>query len=715
MVTVTTSLEKPSEALIALAQVCGISTEYRGHDGLMHACSAQAMRAALQALELDASDDAACEQTLLDLEDHLWQRIVPPVTVLRQGHSREIPVHVTHGDPVEVFMTLETGEVWQVDQLDRPVPPRQVGARLVGRATFRLSEHLPLGWHRIEANTAGRRAKGWVVVTPERLEVPAQVRNARPWGFTTQLYSIRSSRSWGLGDYSDLGELCALAKIRAGADFVLINPLHACEPVSPISPSPYLPTSRRFLSPLYIRVEDIVEVAYVPSQQRAVIEWAAERPRRANTTADLIDRDAIWRAKLEALEQIYQVPRSAGRQAQFEAFCLREGKALEDFATWCAIAEAHRGLPWPHELDSPLSPNVAAWRQEHMERVLFYAWLQWVCDEQLERAQANAKAAQMSLGIMTDLAVGVHPEGADAWALQRVLARGMAVGAPPDMYNQQGQNWSQPPWQPRALESAAYLPFRDVVRAAVRHCGALRIDHVIGLFRQWWIKEGAEAADGCYVQFDHEALIGICVLEAHRAGAVVIGEDLGTVEPWVRDYLASRGILGTSVVWFEKEPDGRARRPENYRADALACVSTHDLPPTAAYLAGEHVTLREELGLLTADPDVLLAQARAERGDMVDLLEERGWVSPHPTDEEIIGGLNKLAMNTPAALIGVAITDGVGERRTQNQPGTFTEYPNWQIPLCDGDGEPVLLDDLFEHPRMKRLVDAVRDARATLG
>jgi len=703
--------ETASRALLALAKSCGISTQYLGHDGYMHSCSASAIRAALTALELDASSDEACAMSLAELDDHVWQRIVPPITVLRLGRSREIPVHVTDGDPVEVTLRLETGETWAVEQLDRFVPPHRAGGRTIGRATFRIPGELPLGWHRLEALTSGRRGRGWVVVTPERLELSPHVKSSRPWGFTTQLYSLRSSRSWGFGDFSDLGELCALAKIRAGADFVLINPLHATEPVSPIEASPYRPTSRRFLSPLYIRVEDIAEVAYVPSQQRAVIEWAAEKPRRANTTSDLIDRDAVWRAKSEALDQIYQVERTAGRQAQFEAFCLREGKSLEDFATWCAIAEEHKGLPWPHELDSPLSPAVSAWRDEHAERVLFHAWLQWVCDEQLERAQANARAAQMSIGIMTDLAVGVHPKGADAWALQRVLARGMSVGAPPDMYNQQGQNWNQPPWQPRALEAAAYIPFRDLVRAAVRHCGALRIDHVIGMFRQWWIPQGAGASDGAYVQFDHEALIGIAMLEAHRAGAIVIGEDLGTVEPWVGDYLASRGILGTAVVWFEKESDGKAKRPEHYRADTLACVSTHDLPPTAAYLAGEHVTLREELGLLTVAPELLLAEARAERGDMVDLLEERGWVSLHPTDEEIIGGLNVLAMHTPAPLVGVAITDGVGERRTQNQPGTDAEYPNWRIPLCDGEGNPVLLDDLFEHPRMRRLIEVLREAR----
>jgi len=703
--------QPPSAALASLARACGVSVEYWSYRGERRACSAEAIRAALTALEIDASTDDACERSLAELEDHVWARMVPPVTVMRQGHPTEVPIHVVHGDPVDVLLRLETGEEWRVEQVDKVVPPRGTGSRAIGRATFRLPGGIPLGWHRLEATTNGRRGRGYVVVTPDRLSIRPSVRNARPWGFMTQLYSVRSSRSWGLGDYSDLGELCALAKLRAGADFVLVNPLHASEPVTPISPSPYLPTSRRFLSPLYIRVEDIPEVAYVPSQQRAVIEWESERPRRGNDTSALIDRDLVWRAKVEALEQVFHVERSAGREAQFEAFCVREGKALEDYATWCAIAEAHRGLPWPHELASPSSPAVAAWRNGNVERVLFHAWLQWVCDEQLARAQASATSAEMKIGIMIDLAVGVHPEGADAWALQRVLASGMGVGAPPDMYNQQGQNWSQPPWQPRALEAAAYLPFRDLVRAAVRHAGALRIDHVLGLFRQWWVPEGHAADDGVYVQVDHEALVGIVALEAERAGAIVIGEDLGTVETWVSEYLNARGILGTAVAWFEKESDGTAKRPEHYRSDVLASVSVHDLPPAAAYLQGAHVTLREQLGLLTQDADTLRAEARAERDDLVRLLTERGWVGPDPTDEDIITAFNILVMNTPAQLVGVALTDGVGDVRTQNQPGTDTEYPNWQIPLCDSAGAPVLLDTLFEHPRMQRLIVALRSAR----
>lgn len=704
--------ETPSEALAALARACGVSVEYYAIDGTQVQCSAAAIRAALAAMGLDASSDAACERSSHALEDQEWTRLVPPVTVVKQGERHEIPVHVIDGDPVEVALTLESGEDREAPQLDRWVPPREVGAQTMGRATFEIPGDLPLGWHLIEATTNGRRGRGYVVVTPQRAEVPADVRAHRPWGLTVQLYSLRSERSWGIGDLADLADLCALGKSRGDADFVLINPLHATEPVAPIANSPYLPTSKRYMSPLYIRVEDIPEVAYLPSQQRAVLAWEAERPQRTNATDELLDRNDIWRLKSTALEEVFRVPRSAGREALFEAFCLREGAALEDFATWCAIAEAHKGLPWPDEFDSPTAPAVARWRDEHADRVLYYAWLQWICEEQLGRAQDAAERAGMSIGVMIDLAVGVHPEGADAWSFQRVLARGMSMGAPPDFYNALGQNWSIPPWQPRALESAAYLPFRDMVRAAVRNAGALRIDHVLGMFRQWWVPEGHVAVDGVYVYVDHEALIGIIALEAVRAGAIVIGEDLGTVEPWVRDYLHSRGILGTSITWFERHDDGAPRVPEDYRPDTLAAVTTHDLPPTAAYLAGEHVRLRDELGMLGGGSvEDAQAEAERERQAFIDIMLERGWILEDYNEEDLIAGLHRWVLDSPALLTGVAVTDAVGERRAQNMPGTDTEYPNWCVPITDGNGVPVLLDDLFEHPRVRRLFRAIKQAR----
>jgi 4-alpha-glucanotransferase len=274
-----------------------------------------------------------------------------------------------------------------------------------------------------------------------------------------------------------------------------------------------------------------------------------------------------------------------------------------------------------------------------------------------------------------------------------------------------GQNWSQPPWDPHALEEAAYAPFRDVVRATLRHAGALRIDHILGLFRLWWVPDGCSPDDGVYVRYDHEALVGILVLEAMRAGAVVIGEDLGTVEPWVSEYLASRGILGTVVMWFEKRGDGAPRAPEDYRPGVLASVTVHDLPPTAAYLAGEHVRLRESLGLLAGPVEEVRAEAERERAGLVRMLVEHGWLAPDAVEDqgEILIALHRALLASPCALVGVAVPDLVGDLRTQNQPGTNTEYPNWRVPLCDGRGTPIPLDTLFDHPRARALLEAIHN------
>ncbi len=705
-----TTHEAPSPALQELARACGVALDYTAASGEHKTSSASAIRAVLAAMGVDGSDDDRCRAALTRLEDLRWERMVPAVTVLREGAEAVIPVHVPHGEPATAQLVLETGERWDLEQLDIYIPPRSVGERAIGRASFKIPGSLPLGWHRVEGTTTGIKGKGWVVVTPQRVEIRSDVREARPYGLHTQLYSIRSSRSWGLGDFADLGDLCALAKVRAGADFVLVNPLHACEPVPPISNSPYSPSSRRYLNPTYIRVEDIPEVAYLPSQRRAVLEWESEKPRRANATDELLDRDGAWTAKKAALEQVFEASRSVGRDAQFEAYCLREGRALEDFATWCAIAEEYSGQAWPEALSHPRAPEVAQWREEHPDRIMFYAWLQWIAQEQLAGAQARALESGMRIGIMMDLAVGVHPEGADSWALQTVLARGVGIGAPPDAFNQLGQNWALPPWNPRAMESAAYLPFRDLVRAAVANAGALRIDHVLGLFRQWWVPDGHRADDGAYVYVDHEALIGIVALEAQRAGAIVIGEDLGTVEPWVMEYLNERGLLGTVVQRFEWR-DGHPLAPEDYRSDVLVAVTTHDHPPTAAYLAGTDLDVPEELGLLVGDVEEMRAQGRREVEGLTRYLDERGWLPIEPEDEDILAGMHALVLNSPALLSAIAVTDLVGEMKTQNQPGTFLEYPNWCVPLTDSNGEPVLLDDLFDHPRVRRLVAKLKHAR----
>jgi len=693
---------------VRLAHEYSISHEYVNHAGQRVHVSTQTLVGVLAALGVDASTPQQVDKALAHRTDDRWRQTLPPVVVLTQGKSARLPVHVAQGDPVICWVDLadETGGS-RVDlvQADVATKPRQVDGRMVARASFDLPTDLPLGWHEVCATGPSAHARSTLVVVPRQLELPEPMADTRVWGLMTQLYSVRSERSWGLGDFSDLAEL-AYAGGKMGADFVLINPVHAAEPVVPITPSPYLPVTRRFVNPMYVRVEDIRETAYLSSADLALVEWAGEPAKALNTDPGPIDRDAVWTAKRAALEVVFAVRRSPARQAELDRYVADEGQGLSTFALWCALAEhfAESGSPWPQEVRDPSSPQVAALRAQLAERVDFYTWLQWVADEQLAAAQKAAVDAGMVLGIMHDLAVGVHKEGADVWSLGKVLASGATVGAPPDMYNQQGQDWAQPPWHPDELARQSYRPYRDMLRTVLRHAGAVRLDHVLGLFRLWWIPSGNKPSDGAYVRYDHDAMVGILMLEAQRAGVVLIGEDLGTVEGWVVDYLADRGILGTGVLWFESD-NGRPRPPEQWRRMQLTTVTTHDLPPTAGYLAGEHVALRERLGLLTEPAPVVRARAAAERDAVLRTLRDRGLIAEGASERAIVEAMHRYILDTPSVLIGVSLADAVGERRAQNQPGTDTEYPNWKVPLADSSGNLVPADDLMSNSRLRSLTD----------
>jgi 4-alpha-glucanotransferase len=699
-----------SPSLIELAHAYGVATEFWDWRGQHTTVPRHTIVAVLAALDVQAGDEAAVGRSLAEARDRPWRRVLPDICVVREGTALRVPAHVPHGTPVEVWVELEGGGRRPLQQEDHWVEPHSIDSRMVGEATFVVPDDLPLGWHTLHALHTRGEAERPLVVTPSRLDLPPGLAERRGWGFMTQLYSVRSERSWGLGDLADLRDLVAWSARSHGADFVLVNPLHAAEPVPPMQPSPYLPASRRFGNPVYLRVEDIHEVAYMASADRALIEWSAEAMRGMNSDPGELDRDAVWEAKKAALETVFLQPRTPRRQALLEAFCEREGTGLLDFATWCALAERY-GLPmsrWPRHVLDPRSDVVAQLREELAERVSFYMWLQWCLDSQLAAAQREAGEAGMRLGVVHDLAVGVHPEGADVWALGDALAQSVTVGAPPDAFNQQGQDWSQPPWRPDRLAELGYAPYRDMLRTILRHAGGLRVDHIIGLFRLWWVPKGCGPAEGTYVRYDHEALIGILALEARRAGAVVVGEDLGTVEPWVRDYLRERGVLGTSILWFERDGARRPLRPEAYRDLCLASVTTHDLPSTAGYLAGSHITLRERLGLLTRSAEEERAVDEADRAAVLAQLTELGLLGPDPTEREMVEALYRFLTWTPARLLGVALSDATGDRRTMNQPGTDgTQYPNWKLPLADGEGVPVLLEDIMTSVRAASLARAV--------
>ena len=683
-----------TEKLRELAETVGVSTGFWDWYGNWKHVEDAALIAVLNSLGFSLSFDpseAEINEAFRRNEDFAWAAPLPPTTVCRQGNEAEIPVHVPHGMGVWCHLETEDGYHHELEQLDRPIPPRMVDGNLVGRATFKIPNWLPQGWHRIVArHEDGSECSSTLIVVPQRLSCRLDDGHKR-WGVAAQLYSTRSSGSWGMGDTQDLADLTAIVA-RDGANFLQVNPLHAPQPCFPQETSPYLPVSRRWASPLYIRPEAIDEYARMDGKERGVITRYAHASR---SQEDIIDRDLSWKSKLKALRKIFEIPRSITRQAQFEHFCAEGGESLENFALWSALVFENGDVELPAPYASINAPEVEQARQRLAGEIEFWQWCQWIVFDQLIRAQESAHRLGMDMGIMSDLAVGVHSLGSEIWSMPEIFAPGMSVGAPPDMYSQQGQNWSQPPWSPRGLAKAGYAPLRDMLRSVLSYSGAVRIDHILGLFRLWWIPEGMEASAGAYVSYDHEAMVGIVLLEAQRAGAVVIGEDLGTVEPWVRGYLNDRGILGTSVLWFEKEGSGWPLWPDHYRRSCLAAVTTHDLPPTLGYLEGVHTQLRNRLGLLVEDLDQVLEADRVERERMVSRLNEGGFIhNEEPSEEELVMGFHAYLAASPALLLAVSLVDAVGEKAPQNLPGTSDQYPNWCIPLHGSDGEEAHIEDL---------------------
>ncbi len=697
-------------ALAELADAYGVVTTFGDWRGGPAKASADAVIAVLGALGVDATGPDAVAAALRDARDAPWRRMLPPYVVVRAGTRGRVAVHVPHGEPALAEIFLEGGGGAEVRQLMVWVDPREVDGELVGEATFEIADDVPPGYHELRATSGQRQESALLLVVPDRLALPA----ARVWGFMLQLYAVRSRRSWGMGDLGDLGDLAAASARELGAGFALVNPLHAAQPLAPMEPSPYFPSSRRFVNPLYLRVEDVAAVALLP----AAAARAAAGLQARNDVDEPLDRDAVWSAKRQVLAQAFERRKDPALGAEFAEFSLfveREGRPLADFATWCALAETF-GLPWrewPAQLQDPRSEAVAEFRARHGDLVEFHAWLQWLCGQQLDAVQGAARAAGMPIGIVHDLAVGVSPAGADAWALQDVLAPGITLGAPADMYNQQGQRWNLPAWHPHRLAAARFDPYRGMIRAGLRHGGGLRVDHVIGLFRQWWVRDGAAPADGAYLRLDHEAMLGIVLLEADRAGAVIVGEDLGVVEPWARDHLRERGVIGTSVLWFERGSDGQPLPAPQWRRACLATVTTHDLPPSAGYLTGAHVELRAKLGLLERDADEENAHDEAERLDWLRALVGAGSLEPsiladienrahepfaqrvEPHIPAVLAALHRYLLATPSRLVGVYLPDVVGDRRPVNQPGTIDEYPNWRVPMAGADGRPALLDDVI--------------------
>ncbi|MET7988803.1 4-alpha-glucanotransferase [Streptomyces sp. NPDC005281] len=700
----TTRGTRAARDLTRLAQLHGVATHYTTDLGLRVEPCLDTLRAVLAALGVDASTSGNIRSALAERTQALAARLLPPSVVLREGRP---PVGLSVQSGTEMWVTSEDGHQQQISPLGHELT------------------RFPVGRHTLHAVRGARAEAVPLLIAPERLTTPER----QHWGFLAQLYSVLSRRSWGLGDLGDLSDMVAWAG-GLGADFVLLNPLYAYVPGPQTDPSPYRPSSRRHVDPMNLRVDALPEYAALPPGNREHISQLTTLAGKLNQdvlAGGLIDRQAVRELKLRALELVHRVTLSPARQEAYRGYVESEGSRLADFALWSALAEKHgpHWRSWPSGVRNPQGSGIDAARTALADRVEFHSRLAWLVDEQLAEAQHAATAAGMAIGLMHDLAVGVDPQGVDAWYFQRYLAEGMTVGCPPDDFNRSGQDWGLPPWRPDTLAEAGYAPFAEVLGATLRRSDALRVDHIMGLFRLWWIPEGAAASEGTYVRYDHDALLGVLMLEAHRAGSMVIGEDLGTVEPGVREEMAERGILGTSVLRFEYAGGSEERSgplpAEQWRADCLATLTTHDLPSTATWLDGEHVSLRERLGLLTQPIAEERAGAAAERDSWLDELKRTHLLESDPDqrseqDADRVPGREALALHsflsqTPAKLIGVWLPDTVGDRRPQNLPGTSDEYPNWCLPVAGPDGQALALEDISTHPGPRAVAEVYRDLR----
>ena len=589
------------------------------------------MVAVLKALDVDASSDEAIVRSMTQLEVENSKRLLPSTIVATTGKPTGITLNCSSDADITASIELEDGTAFG---------------------------HFAL----LTVTVDGREGKAAIIAAPARIPVPEAVAEHQRWGWMTQMYSVRSRESWGIGDYGDLKRLLADAAEKSKADFMLINPIHAGAPIPPLEPSPYLPESRRFLNVTYIRPQDIPEYATLPADVRAQVDALHDSVAARNARIRAFQDHR--RPGPRFLRHMVPVLRGMGRAVGREPLVLREDHRRP------GRAPARRGAPRPVRVQ-PLAA--------------------------VDRCRAGERRAAGGAGPR-------HDAGADAGhGRGRARARRGCLG-------QSGTLRLR--WRHGRLPAG-------LLHSMYEHAGAVRIDHVLGLFRLWWIPQGLGARNGAYVTYNHEAMLGVLAIEATRAGGMVVGEDLGTVPDYVRRILADHGVLGTDVEWFNRVDDSPNagdpyRAPKDYRKQALASVTTHDLPPTAGYLNFAHVKLREELHLLSEPVEAFAASAMAERTAMMNRLVENGYISQTVADDveghvqEIVEAMHAMLTDTPSLLLQAALVDGVGECRSQNQPGTSREYSNWRVPLADGEGHVVHTDEVFDLPRVQSLSAVMR-------
>ena len=726
----------PDQKLVEkLAELCGVSGEYENWAGSPVSVSTQLKMPVLEAMGFDTSSDSSLAAAIDQHQQEEWNQLIAPVNVVHHGQPYSITMHVPEsrfGNTFKGDFELESGRRRSIsvktDSLS-VLDKKAFADKDIVKLSFDLPADLPLGYHRLILKNRNLEAISLIIVAPETCYEPEGLQKGEKiWGSAIQLYTLRTEHDWGIGDFTSLKQL-AIGLAGQGADIVGLNPIHSLYPANPLHASPYSPSSRNFINPIYLDITAIPEFSQCAVAQAIVSDAGFQQQIQKARAAEYVDYEQVAFLKYQTLEALFKhfqqahiVPRTPRGKA-FLNFCDIRGAELHEHAIYEALFSHFKQLDinnwgwpcWPDGYQDPRSEAVASFSDNNVDQVEYFKYLQWLSEIQLAEAQQAAEEAGMKVGIYRDLAVGVDRGGADVWSNRSIYCLNASIGAPPDGVAPQGQNWGLPPFNPVVLRQHRYAPFIEMVRANMSHCGALRIDHVMGLLRLWWCPNGKTADYGVYTYYPLQDLLGIIKLESQRRQCLVFGEDLGTVPPEIEASLAPAKIYSNEVVLFSCEGE-RFLTPEKFKPMALTCISNHDIPTLKAWWTCLDLDLRHNLGIYDAHRTEVEKQARhrdkmALIHTLIDIGEHPGNMDPH--DIQSLGysrdateKLHYYLAKTASKIVVLQLEDVLQVDTPVNVPGTSDEYPNWRRKLTD------TLENLFADKKNQELFRNISTIRA---
>ncbi len=713
-----------------LADLVGFHRSYINCFNNEISANEQARHSLLQAMGYDLSNDEAILASIAKLEQDPWRKILPPTFIAKAEQSDH---QMSISLPVESTDTL----TWKIETESQESFSQEVNIAELAKgeqAQFGdekfVKYQLPLpnieqGYHQLTVNYGHHQSHCHLIVAPKTCYSPEEANSEKMWGYAAQLYSIKSADNWGMGDYGDLLTLVKKAA-KQQASVIGLNPLHPLYQNNPAHRSPYSPTSRCFLNTLYIDVKQVPNFDQCPAVTAKLADKSFQAKVEFAHQSELIDYPAVADVKFEIIELLYQdfTSRNYPELTQeFNAFKQQGGDDLLRLATFEALYEHFRktdfnayGWPtWPSDFQSPESASVKKFIKENQQRINYFIYVQWLAHRQLELVSDTAQEQGMPIGLYLDLAVGCDGSGVDVWSDKEVYVAGAAVGAPPDAMNVLGQDWGLTPINPVALQKQGYLPLVKALRANMQYAGALRIDHILGLMRQYWVAPGMAADQGVYITFPFEDILRIIALESRRNQCVVIGEDLGTVPDGFSEIMAAAGLLSYKVLFFEKWESGFFKRPELYPSQSMVTVSTHDLPTLSGWWTGKDLHWRQQLNLY---PNEQMGQAERdsrvnERALLIAALDdlqtinmqEQPQQAPATMNRELTLATQKFLAQANSHIQLIPLEDALEVVEQVNIPGTIDEHPNWLQKL------PITLEQWETTDSINQLASAMNIAR----